>query len=196
MKTQGLTDVAKAQLKQRWGTLQKVLSARDRLEVIVADVMLDMATRDRLKSGHGNAMLVAGSIYSACRFFEMFQETELAGRCAIITSYKPAPADIKGEETGEGQTEKLRQYEIYRRMLAAHFDEPEDTAMGKVERFEQEVKQRFVEEPGQMKLLIVVDKLLTGFDAPPATYLFIDKQMQDHGLFQAICRVNRLDGED
>ncbi len=44
--------------------------------------------------------------------------------------------------------------------------------------------------------LIVVDKLLTGFDAPPATYLYIDKPMQDHGLFQAICRVNRLDGED
>src|SRR5256886_13811897 len=47
-----------------------------------------------------------------------------------------------------------------------------------------------------MNLLIVVDKLLTGFDAPPATYLYIDKQMQDHGLFQAICRVNRLDGDD
>src|ERR1035438_6611749 len=47
-----------------------------------------------------------------------------------------------------------------------------------------------------MKLLIVVDKLLTGFDAPPCTYLYIDKSMQDHGLFQAICRVNRLDGED
>ena len=47
-----------------------------------------------------------------------------------------------------------------------------------------------------MKLLIVVDKLLTGFDAPPCTYLYIDKQMQDHGLFQAICRVNRLDGDD
>ena len=44
--------------------------------------------------------------------------------------------------------------------------------------------------------LIVVDKLLTGFDAPPATYLYIDKSMRDHGLFQAICRVNRLDGED
>jgi type I restriction enzyme R subunit len=42
----------------------------------------------------------------------------------------------------------------------------------------------------------VVDKLLTGFDAPSATYLYIDKQMRDHGLFQAICRVNRLDGDD
>jgi type I restriction enzyme R subunit len=47
-----------------------------------------------------------------------------------------------------------------------------------------------------MRLLIVVDKLLTGFDAPPCTYLYIDKSMQDHGLFQAICRTNRLDGED
>jgi len=47
-----------------------------------------------------------------------------------------------------------------------------------------------------MRLLIVVDKLLTGFDAPPCTYLYIDKSMQDHGLFQAICRTNRLDGDD
>jgi type I restriction enzyme R subunit len=196
LKTRGLSDLARAQLKQRWGTMQKVLSARDRLEKIVADILLDMETRDRLKSGYGNAMLVSGSIYAACRFFEMFQQTDLAGKCAIVTSYKPSPADIKGEASGEGLTEKLRQYEIYRKMLASHFNEPEETAMYKVERFEQEVKGRFINEPGQMKLLIVVDKLLTGFDAPPATYLYIDKQMQNHGLFQAICRVNRLDGED
>ena len=53
IKTQGLTDVAKAQLKERWGTIRKVLSARDRLETIVADILLDMQTRDRLKSGRG-----------------------------------------------------------------------------------------------------------------------------------------------
>lgn len=196
LKTRGLTDVAKAQLKQRWGTMQKVLSSRDRLEKIVSDIWIDMEERDRLKSGHGNALLVSGSIYSACRFFEMFQQTDLAGKCAIVTSYRPSPADIKGEESGEGLTEKLRQYEIYRKMLADHFNEPEDKAMHKVEQFEKEVKNRFINEPGQMKLLIVVDKLLTGFDAPPATYLYIDKQMEDHGLFQAICRVNRLDSED
>ena len=45
-----------------------------------------------------------------------------------------------------------------------------------------------------MKLLIVVSRLLTGFDAPTATYIYIDKQMRDHGLFQAICRVNRWTG--
>lgn len=196
LKTQGLNDYARAQLKKRWGTLQKVLSSRDRLEKIVSDILWDMATRDRLMSGHGNAMLVAGSIYSACRLYEMFEKTELKGKCAIVTSYVPSTADIKGEATGEGETEKLHQYAIYRRMLAEHFNEPEDTAVNKVETFEQEVKKRFIDDPGQMKLLIVVDKLLTGFDAPPATYLYIDKQMRDHGLFQAICRVNRLHTED
>ncbi|HQO56556.1 MAG TPA: restriction endonuclease subunit R, partial [Clostridia bacterium] len=65
-----------------------------------------------------------------------------------------------------------------------------------VEDFETEAKRKFIDEPAQMKLLIVVDKLLTGFDAPPCTYLYIDKKMRDHGLFQAICRVNRRDSED
>src|SRR5699024_9685260 len=64
------------------------------------------------------------------------------------------------------------------------------------EKFEEEAKKKFINEPARMKLLIVVDKLLTGFDAPPASYLYVDKSMQDHGLFQAICRVNRLDGDD
>ena len=184
-KTRGLNDVARAQLKQKWGTMQKVLSSQSRLAVIVGDILLDMDTRDRLESGRGNAMLVSGSIYQACRYYELFVAAGFT-RCAIVTSYKPSPTDIKGEETGEGLTEQLEQFAIYNKMLNGK--DPET--------FEQEVKKRFVEEPGQMKLLIVVDKLLTGFDAPSATYLYIDKKMRDHGLFQAICRVNRLDGND
>ena len=196
LKTSGLTDVAKAQLKHRWGTMQKVLSSEPRLKIIVDDILLDMETRDRLKSGYGNALLVTSSIYAACRVFEMFSKTPLAGKCAIVTSYRPQTGDIKGEDSGEGKTEKLRKFDIYRKMLADHFDQSEDDAMNRVEEFEQQVKKRFIDEPGQMKLLIVVDKLLTGFDAPPATFLYIDKEMHDHGLFQAICRVNRLDGDD
>ena len=65
-----------------------------------------MEMRDRLKSGRGNAMLVSGSIYSACRFFDLFQQTDLADKCAIVTSYRPTSADIKGEETGEGRDRK------------------------------------------------------------------------------------------
>lgn len=185
-KTKGLSDIAKAQLKQRWGTMKAVLSSQSRLEKIVADILMDMELKDRLASGHGNAMLVSGSIYEACKFYELFEKTPLKDKCAIITSYKPNTGDVKGEGDGEGLTERLRKYEIYNRMLAGK--DPED--------FEKEVKKRFIDSPGQMKLLIVVDKLLTGFDAPSATYLYIDKKMQDHGLFQAICRVNRLDGDD
>lgn len=184
--TSGLTAIAKAQLRERWGKMQTLLSSRSRLEQIVADIQLDMETKDRLKSGYGNALLVSSSIYQACKYYELFQGTPLKGRCAIVTSYQPNPADIKGEETGEGVTERLHQYDIYKKML-----DGKDT-----ETFEKEAKKKFIDEPGQMKLLIVVDKLLTGFDAPSATYLYIDKQMRDHGLFQAICRVNRVAGED
>ncbi len=195
-KTRGLSDMTKVQLKQKWGTMKQVLSSQDRLEQIVNDILLDMETRPRLMDRRGNAMLVSASIYQACKVYELFSRTDLAGKCAIITSYRPAPGDISMEDSGEGMTEELRKYDIYRKMLADYFNEPEETAMYKVEEFERLVKERFVKQPGQMRLLIVVDKLLTGFDAPPATYLYIDKQMRDHGLFQAICRVNRLDGED
>lgn len=195
-KTKGLNDLAKAQLKQKWGTMQRVLSSQDRLEKIVADILMDMSTKPRLMDGHGNAMLVAGSIYEACKFYELFAKSELKGKCAIVTSYAPSVADTKGETTGEGETDNLTKYGVYAQMLADWFNEPADKAIGKVEKFEQAVKKKFIDEPGQMKLLIVVDKLLTGFDAPSASYLYIDKQMRDHGLFQAICRVNRLDGDD
>lgn len=195
-KTRGLSDMARAQLKLKWGTLKKVLSSQDRLEQIVNDILMDMETKPRLVDGRGNAMLVCSSIYQACKVYDLFSKTDLAGKCAIITSYQPSPADIKGEDSGAGLTEKLNQYSIYRRMLSDYFEKPEDKAMMMAEEFERQVKQKFLKEPGQMRLLIVVDKLLTGFDAPSATYLYIDKEMRDHGLFQAICRVNRLDGDD
>lgn len=196
VKTRGMTDLSRAELKKRWGTMQKVVSSQPRARQIVDDILLDMETKPRLSSGRGNAMLVSSSIYQACTFYELFTQAGLQGRCAIVTSYAPQASDIAKEDSGHGATERLRQYEIYRQMLADHFGEPADKAMAKVEQFEREVKDRFVHDPGQMRLLIVVDKLLTGFDAPSATYLYIDKNMRDHGLFQAICRVNRLDGED
>ncbi len=196
IKTGGLTDVAQAELKKRWGTLQRVLSAGSRLEKIVNDIVFDFNRVDRLMSGRGNAMLVAGSIYEACRLYELFQQTELAEHCALVTSYEPATSDLRNETTEEGATEAKMQYDIYRKMLAKHFRVDPDQAMSRAGEFEKDMRKRFVEEPGRLKLLIVVDNLLTGFDAPPASVLYIDKQMRDHGLFQAVCRVNRLDGED
>jgi len=195
-KTEGMTDLSKAELKKRWGTMQKVVSSEPRARQIVNDILLDMDIKPRLMDGRGNAMLVSASIYQACKFYELFCQAGFKGKCAIITSYEPQAGDISKEDSGEGATERLRQYEIYRQMLAEHFNEPADQAVTKVALFEKQVKDKFLNEPGQMRLLIVVDKLLTGFDAPSATYLYIDKKMQDHGLFQAICRVNRLDGDD
>jgi len=195
-KTKGLSNLAKMQLKQKWGTMQKVLSSKSRLEQIVSDILMDMEIKPALMSGRGNAMLVCSSVHQACVVYDLFSKTDLANKCAIVTSYQPAASTIKGEETGEGKTEKLFKYSTYRKMLADYFEQTEDEAAKRVEEFEKTVKKRFIDEPGQMRLLIVVDKLLTGFDAPSATYLYIDKKMADHNLFQAICRVNRLNGED
>jgi type I restriction enzyme R subunit len=97
---------------------------------------------------------------------------------------------VTTEDTGANtETERQSIYNTYKKLL-------EETGQRNTEEYEQAVKKKFIKEPSQMKLLVVVDKLLTGFDAPPCTYLYIDKKMQDHGLFQAICRTNRLDGED
>lgn len=196
LKTRGLTDLSKARLKKKWGTMQKVVSAKSRAEMVVQDVLMDFEREPRLISGRGNAMLVGDSVYQACKFYELFVQAGFKGKVAIISSYVPNATAISKEDAGEGDNEELRKYDIYRQMLADYFNEPADKAALRIEEFEKDVKHRFINEPGQMRLLIVVDKLLTGFDAPSATYLYIDKKMRDHSLFQAICRVNRLDGED
>ena len=66
----------------------------------------------------------------------------------------------------------------------------------KTETYEDLAKTKFKAEPANMNILVVVDKLLTGFDAPSCAYIYLDKSMQDHGLFQAICRTNRVDNEE
>ena len=185
-KTKGLSSIARAALKERWAKMEKLFSSKERIDRIVADICQDMSTKRALSGGYGNAMLVADSIYQACRYWEVFQTTELKGHCAVVTSYDASTASVKDEYQGDGETEDLTKYEIYQKMIG------ELTA----EQFEARAKQEFIDHPGDMKLLIVVDKLLTGFDAPSATYLYIDKKMRDHNLFQAICRVNRVDSEE
>jgi type I restriction enzyme R subunit len=193
-KTRGLNDFQKSALKSKWGTLQVVLSSRSRMEKVVGDIVFDFSVKPRLSSHIGNAILVAGSIYEASKYYELFQHTEFKNRCALITSYNPATKDINTEDTGANtETDKEFIYKVYTDLLK---DIAPAQGKTKTETYEDLAKSRFVKEPALMRLLIVVDKLLTGFDAPACTYLYIDKSMQDHGLFQAICRVNRLDTED
>ena len=85
VKTKGLTPRAKAKLKSMWATMQKVFSSRSRLEKIAIDIQFDFETKSRLMDGNGNAMLVADSVYSACKYYEIFQNIGFK-KCAIITS--------------------------------------------------------------------------------------------------------------
>jgi type I restriction enzyme, R subunit len=193
-KTRGLNDWQKDELKKRWGTMQNVLSSRSRMERVVSDIVFDFSTKRRLNDGRGNAMLVAASIYDACKYFSLFQKTEFKGKCAVVTSYNPQAQDVTREETGANtETDKQFIYNTYTELLKEVVATP---GQSKTETYEEWAKDLFVKQPASMKLLIVVAKLLTGFDAPPCTHLYIDKSMQDHDLFQAICRTNRLDGED
>lgn len=194
-KTVGLAPRAKAKLKAYWGNLQKIFSSKSRLEQIANDIIFDFATKARLMDGNGNAILVAGSVYSACRYYEIFQAKGFK-KCAIISSYTPQAGDLRTDTVSDDEeTETFEKYNTYLKMIGVDPAEDKTQIAGKVAEFEKEAKRKFVDEPANMKLLIVVDKLLTGFDAPSCTYLYIDKAMHDHGLFQAICRVNRLDGE-
>ena len=186
IKTRALTEHAKNELKRRWATISKLYSSSERLERIAADIIFDMAIKPRLVNDRGNAMLVAGSIYEACRYWEIFQAKGFT-KCAVVTSYEPTEKSVRTSASDMNrESEEEYKKKIYEKMLNGKTSEE----------FEREAKRSFKETPAQMKLLIVVDKLLTGFDAPHATYLYIDKSMKDHDLFQAICRVNRTDDYD
>jgi type I restriction enzyme, R subunit len=193
-KTKGLNDWQKAALREQWGTMQNVLSSKSRMDRVVADIVFDFGVKPRLSNQRGNAILVASSIYEACKYFELFQKTVFKGKCAVVTSYNPQAQDITLEDTGANtETDKQFIYNTYTNLLQTVEALP---GKSKTETYEDNAKKLFKEQPANMKLLVVVDKLLTGFDAPGCTYLYIDKKMQDHGLFQAICRTNRLDGDD
>ena len=192
--TKDLNDWQKAALREQWGTMQNVLSSKSRMHRVVADIVFDFSDKPRLSSQRGNAILVASSIYEACKYFELFQGTPFKGKCAVVTSYNPQAQDITLEETGANtETDKQFIYNTYTTLLQNIAALP---GKSRTETYEDHAKKLFKEQPANMRLLVVVDKLLTGFDAPSCTYLYIDKSMQDHGLFQAICRTNRLDGED
>ncbi len=179
-KTKGLNDWQKAALREQWGTMQNVLSSRSRMDRVVEDIVFDFVVRPRLSSQRGNAILVTSSIYEACKYFELFQKTALKGKCAVVTSYNPQARDVTLEETG-ANTETDKQF-IYNTYTALLKDIDLRPGLTKTETYEDQAKALLKDQPANMKLLIVVDKLLTGFDAPRCTYLYIDKSMQDHGL--------------
>ncbi|MDI9519144.1 MAG: HsdR family type I site-specific deoxyribonuclease, partial [Bacillota bacterium] len=185
-KTVGLTENAKVQLKRSWTSMNMLYSSKQRLEKIATDIIFDMNLKSRLKNNRGTALLVANSIYEACRYWDIFNSYGFT-KCAVVTSFEPNDASVRTatSDLNHPSEDEYKKY-VYDRMLDGK----------RITEFEKDAKEKFVKEPASMKLLIVVDKLLTGFDAPSATYIYIDKSMRDHDLFQAICRVNRPDGDD
>ncbi|MCA0374515.1 MAG: HsdR family type I site-specific deoxyribonuclease [Gemmatimonadetes bacterium] len=184
-KTKGLNSFQKALLRKRWATMQELMSAGERKQRIIASIIEDFSLRPRLNSDRGTALLVAASIFDACHYYRLFQTTSFGGYCGIVTSYEPNHNAISREPPNSDERFKFDTY-------TKHVLEAGQTTT----QYEAEVKRRFIEEPANLKLLIVVSKLLTGFDAPSCTYIYLDNELRDHSLFQAICRTNRLDGID
>jgi type I restriction enzyme R subunit len=185
-KTKGLNNFQKAVLRKRWATLEALMSASERKQRIIANIIEDFSSKPRLNNNRGTAILVAATIYEACHYFQVLQmATSFGPYCGIITSYQPNHNEISREPAHSDERYK---FDTYTQHVLKNGQS--------TKQYEDETKRRFIEEPANMKLLIVVSKLLTGFDAPSCTYIYLDNQLYDHNLFQAICRTNRLDGDD
>jgi type I restriction enzyme R subunit len=165
--------------------MEELMSSSERKQKIIFSIIHDFNTKPRLNNDRGTAILVAASIYDACHYFRLFQNTPLGEQCGIITSYEPQPSAIVLEPPNSDERYKFDTY-------TKHVLKNGQTTKA----YEDMVKERFIKEPANLKLLIVVSKLLTGFDAPSCTYIYLDNELRDHNLFQAICRTNRLDGVD
>jgi len=184
-KTKSLNNYQKSILRKRWATMEELMSAEGRKREIIANIIADFALKPRLNNDRGAAILVAASIYDACHYYRLFRNTSFGPYCGIITSYEPNATAISKEKADSDERYKFDTY-------TKHVLQPGQTVKG----YEDEMKRRFIKEPANLKLLIVVSKLLTGFDAPSCTYIYLDNELFDHNLFQAICRTNRLDGDD
>lgn len=184
-KTKGLNNYQRSVLRKRWATMEELMSAGERKQRIIASIIHDFGVQPRLNNDRGTAILVVASIYDACHYFRLFQNTSFGQYCGIVTSYQPNHNAISREPKNSDERYKFDTYTKHVLKTGQTTKDYEDT-----------VKQRFIEEPANLKLLIVVSKLLTGFDAPSCTYIYLDNELRDHNLFQAICRTNRLDGDD
>lgn len=183
--TKNLNNYQKAVVRKAWANMEKLMSAGERKQRIIASIIEDFTLKPRLNNNRGTAILVAASIYDACHYFRLFQNTAFAPYVGVITSFQPNHNAISREPANSDERFKFDTY-------TSHVLKDFPTT----EKYEAEIKRRFIEEPANCKLLIVVSKLLTGFDAPSCTYIYLDNELRDHNLFQAICRTNRLDGDD
>jgi type I restriction enzyme R subunit len=182
MITRNLNDKQKDDVMKKWSIFERIASSDQRISMIAFDINQHFLDNYKIQGNQFKGMLATNSKIEAIRYLESFEELEDLN-CAVVVS---PPDQREGHETVDEES-KDRVQRFWKRMMDRY---------GTPEVYEDAIKEDFI-QGDEIDLLIVVDKLLTGFDAPRATVLYIDKPMKEHTLLQAIARVNRLyEGKD
>lgn len=180
MLTRNLTEEQKTDVMKKWSRFEKVASSEQRLELIAWDIASNY--NQTLKGTGFNAMLACNKKVEAVKYYNIFRDEFPELEIAVVIS---SPDMREGEGSIDEDTNDIVK-KFYINALSNYKNEEE---------YEETIKSKFIN--GDIDILIVVDKLLTGFDAPKASTLYLDKQIKEHNLLQAIARVNRLcDGKD
>ena len=180
MLTRNLTEEQKMDVMKKWSKFEKVASSEQRLELIAWDIASNY--NQTLKGTGFNAMLACNKKVEAVKYYNIFRDEFPELEVAVVIS---SPDMREGEGSIDEDTNDIVK-KFYINAISNYKNEEE---------YEETIKSKFIN--GDIDILIVVDKLLTGFDAPKASTLYLDKQIKEHNLLQAIARVNRLcDGKD
>ena len=177
--TKRLTDAQKEDLRKKWSSIRRLTSTDARIKRIALDISEHFI--EGYQGTGFKAMLATNYKRDAVRYLECFEAFgDLT--CAVVIS----PPDLREsiDDADEGTDDKVIAY--WNKMMRQY---------GDADRYEEALKNKFCD--GEIDILIVCSKLLTGFDAPICQVLYIDKELKEHGLLQAIARTNRLhEGKD
>lgn len=177
--TKKLTESQQLDLKNKWSSIRRLTSTDSRIRRIALDV------NEHFIEGYKNtgfkAMLATNFKRDAVRYLECF-ETIGDLNCAVMIS---SPDMREGVDDIDESTDN-KVVAFWNKMMKQY---------GNEDAYEENIKNKFCD--GEIDILIVCSKLLTGFDAPICQVLYVDKELKEHGLLQAIARTNRLaDGKD
>ena len=177
--TKRLTEAQREDLSSKWSSIRRLTSTDARIRRIALDINEHFV--EGYKATGFKAMLATNYKRDAVRYLECFEQFgDLT--CAVVIS----PPDLREgvDDVDEGSDDRVIAY--WNRMMARY---------GNADAYEEAIKNQFC--AGDIDILIVCSKLLTGFDAPLCQVLYIDKELREHGLLQAIARANRLhEGKD
>ncbi len=177
--TRRLTEAQREDLRRKWSSIRRLTSTDARIKRIALDISEHFI--EGYKDTGFKAMLATNYKRDAIRYLQCFEQFgDLS--CAVVIS----PPDMREgvDDADEGADDLVVSF--WNKMMQQY---------GDADRYEEAIKNRFCD--GEIDILIVCSKLLTGFDAPLCQVLYIDKELKEHGLLQAIARTNRLhEGKD